>query len=595
MIRHRLWLISCGCCLSLATGCAHLVESRVIQAFAESLQKEDLAALREESSAEFESKALNRDDALASFKLVGVPEGKPKVIKVEDDGDEKRVTVEVGEKSNKRKLLYRLTRDEQSNQWVVDDIFLNRKELAENKSVSEQVNLLLSLREFLDAWEKGDRAAVLSATTAEFRQPLGELPPRHLAQLTKRLTAEIAEQDKIRPDANIGEESAEVRLPKLNGELIVIFRKAQDRWKADEVKVESTRDGENTPSVREVAAATSAALAFQTAYNSSDKRTLSRVCTPRFFDGSLAAANLSMVKLPVKPQTAGEEFEVKLDGRGANFVVQGEREVLKVSLAKQEQEKPSAPPQYRVDEVTIYEMQGRQDKRLSALFTSHALMRIFSEALIARDLETLRHSSAHDFNQRVWDRVTPASIVALPLNEIHAGEPEVLNTVFQGPLTQITVDQGQGPLTYVLRDYAGKMLIDDVLVPPVTHPESLKTTLELMLPVIDFSAGLRMAISDMVRENSSREFNRLVWNQLDGVPELEPNPQNFLRLPLSKMSQVAERALVVLGDERHGAQVFLIRERDRYVVDDVLLIHGPESQQRIALKRTLRVRLAEGQ
>jgi len=252
-------LVCCGCWLSFFAGCSHLVESRVITAFAESLQKEDLGGLRAESSAEFENKALGRDDALESFKLVGVPEGKPKVVKVEDDGDEKRVTVEVGEKSKKRKLLYRLKRDD-NKKWVVDDIFLNRKELAENKSVSEQVNLLVCVRDFLEAWERGDRSGVLSSTTPEFRQSLSELPPKQLAGLTKRLTGEVAQQDKVNPDANIGEEGAEVRFPKLNGELVVLFRKVQEKWKADEVKVESTRDGDSTPSVREMAAAIAAAI-----------------------------------------------------------------------------------------------------------------------------------------------------------------------------------------------------------------------------------------------------------------------------------------------------------------------------------------------
>ena len=307
----------------------------------------------------------------------------------------------------------------------------------------------------------------------------------------------------------------------------------------------------------------------------------------------LAAANLSLIKLPVRTQTEGDEFEIKVEGKVANFVVQGDREVLKISLARQQQEQPGAVPQYRVDDVTIYEMQGRQDKRLSALFTSHALMRVFSEGLITRDLETLRLSATRDFNERVWDRVKPAMMDALPLGQIHAGEPEILNTVFQGPLTQITVEQGQTPMTYVLRDHGGKMQVEDVLLPALTHPESLKTTLELMVPVLDYAAALRVSLADQVRENSSREFNRLVWNQFEMLPELEPNPQTYLRLPVNKISQVAERAIVMLGNERQGAQVFLIRERDRYVVDDVLLITGPEPQHRIALKRSLYRRMAD--
>ena len=48
----------------------------------------------------------------------------------------------------------------------------------------------------------------------------------------------------------------------------------------------------------------------------------------------------------------------------------------------------------------------------------------------------------------------------------------------------------------------------------------------------------------------------------------------------------------MLGDDRYGARVLLKKERGMYVVDDVLLISGPESRQRIEMKNEMRLELS---
>lgn len=587
MCRYFLRVLLCGVCLGPIQGCTSTVESRVIQAFSDSLQKENMVGLRKSSSADFDTKALQSDKAIAAFKIVGVPTGKSKVVKVVDKGDAKKVTVEVGEA--KRKLLYRLERDPDTNKWVVDDIFLNPKPAPTNKPVSEQMSLLLSARDFIDAWKTGERGPVLGSVTPEFSQLLGELPNAHLANLTKQLAGEVKEPKSV----DISEESAELHFSKLSGDLVVVFRKVRNQWKADDAAIESRREGDNIASVRLMAAATSAALTFQSAYNSSDKQALARVCTKKFFDVSLAPADLSLVKLPLA-RDQQVDAEVKLDGQSATFITHDQGDVVKISLAKQTSEDTSAPLQYLVEEVTIYEMHGKQDKRLSALFTAHAVMQLFSEDLLSRDIQKLQLNSTPDFNHRVWSRVSPATMQQLPMAEINPGQPVVINTVFQGPVTQVTVNQGGGPLTYVLRDHGGRVYVDDVLMPAANRPESLKATLELMIPIFDFSAGFHAAAMEILRANASREFCRTVWNQVDKMPEIAQDPIRFLRAPLSKINLTPDRALIILGDDRYGAKVFLVKERDRYVLDDVLLVAGPETRERQSLKRILRDRLQNG-
>lgn len=578
--------------LPYATGCSHYVENRVVQAFSESLKAENLDKLRKVSSDDFEDKALRGgDDTLKAFKQLEIPEGKLKVVKVSEDKDEKRVTVQIGKSD--RKVLFRLEKDPTTKKWVVDELFLNRKELAETKSVGAQVNLLVGLYEFLEAWKAGAQAPILATSTEEFAKLLGELPPEQLARISRELMEETAQQEHIHPVAQIIDDTATVRLPKVTGDLVLTFNKVDNHWKADDIHVDSKHDSDKVPSVRQLAAAIASALKFYGAYAASDKEKLAGACTEKFFDVSLAAADLSLVSLP-KIDGASASWEVRLDSGTASCIVQNQEDVLKLSLIRTNVDEPRAPPIFRVDEVTIYELQGNQDKRLSSLFTSHALMQIFGEALLNRDLETLRLSSTSDFNKHVWERLNTSSWPQLPLSRIGGGKPEVITTSFQGPLTQVTVNQGSGPLTYVLREQSGKIMMDDVLLPAIDFPESLKNTLDIVIPVVDFASGMRGGSIELIRANSTRNFCRLVWNQIDVMPELRDNPNRFLLAPLSKVEMTADRALVFLGNDHFGAKVIMEREHERFVVDDVILIDGPESSQRKPLRQILRMRLQEG-
>ena len=196
MIR-RLTMTSalCGWTLSVCCGCAHMLETRTIELFAQALEQQNLKELRASTSDEFAEKALRRTEALKDFEFLNLPEGEVTVVKVidevtDDEQQVKQVTVEVGEK--KRKLRYRLLKDDDTEKWVVDDIHMRqkRKGLTAASSVTEQMDLFLSVREFLTAWERGDRNQVLAVTTPELGQLLGELHPAYLAQITKQMIGE---------------------------------------------------------------------------------------------------------------------------------------------------------------------------------------------------------------------------------------------------------------------------------------------------------------------------------------------------------------------------------------------------------------------
>ena len=172
-------------------------------------------------------------------------------------------------------------------------------------------------------------------------------------------------------------------------------------------------------------------------------------------------------------------------------------------------------------------------------------------------------------------------------------KPRILQTRFRGSLTEVLVEQGEVPLTYMLREEGGRLHVDDVLSPAVAWPESLKTTAELLLPVLRFTAALRAGDMETLRGFASSDFSRSVWNHVR-TPAFEPDPQSFLGMALSGINLGGDdRAEVVLGDPQRGAIVSLVREEGDFRVDDATLITGPEARQKVALKRTIRARLAE--
>jgi len=493
-----------GCLLFLGPGCAHLIETRTIAHFTKALQSDDLDRLKAVTSSEFEQKALRRPEAVEDLKILRLypdPQtGKKKatkteIVKVEDvSDDEKLVTVTVGE-SKTRKLQYRLTRDGKKNKWVVDDVLVkqNRKDVSAAKSVTEQMDLLLSVRDFLAAWEKGDRDAILAVMAPGSAKLLSDLPPEQLKQLAAQTIGDKPTSSKLRPEAQLDGNDAIVRLKRATGEIVLTYRNYDGHWKVTDAAVEHGRKAEQIPSVMKTAGVLRAVNRFLAAYRADDKNALKAVCTEHLFNESLKFGDLKSVPLPTADGGHAND-KVHINLTGAEFVYRSADAVLRISLNRKDPEADSeTPAEYLVQEVTVYD--ATQEKRLSALFTSRAVMELFSKSLAERELERLRKAATADFNRRVWDTLDPQRFAQLSLPEIEAAPPRMLSTEFHGELIEITVQQGSRVLTYVLRDWQGRVCVDDVLMPVMDRPNSLKTTLEIMLPVYNFHARAANRIS----------------------------------------------------------------------------------------------------
>ena len=600
------WLALWLSWLSL-TGCANVVETRSIESFMVALKSNDLEKLKGATSSGFGERALRQDAALDDLKLLRLPTGDLEIDKVEQVSPTvKRVTVVMGE--SKQKLKYQLKLDPKSKKWVVDDIYLKQKKegVTATKSVTEQMDLLLSMREFLDAWKNGDRDDVLRTVTPEFADTLRPLPPAYLNRLTQQVVGKQKTGNRLQPRAQLDEDTAHVRLPIAVGELWLTAKRADGHWLVDEVEVNSRDEKAAIPSTRQLAQVTHAATAFLNAYHAGDKPLLRTLCTEKFYNGSLAPANLSQVPLPsgdahsdsVQIHMASQGFstsdpqEAQLRGKHSDFVVEGTSEVLKLSLLREESDDSDHTAKYLIEEVTLYELDSRQEKRLSALFTAHALVQIYAEALAGRDLDTLRSNSTIDFSNRAWKHLHAGTLHEMPMNEIEDAAPKIQSTVFAGSLTEVTVTQGSRALTYMLQDRQGELLVDDVLMPTIGRPSSLKATLEYMLPVLDFASGLRLEQVNVLQRNSSRDFNRLVWQVTPKLPRIGHDVVQHLHAPLVSIEQSDDRANLVLGDDKFGAHVTLIRESGRWVVDELMLITGTMPRDHVELKRHLRMQIS---
>ena len=239
----------CGACLVPGLGCANVLEKHAIQKFTNGLQGADLPALKASTSTGFEHKALRHEAAIATIKDLKIPSGKPEILKVEEKDNVKDVTVALGEK--KTKILFKLTRDTRTGKWVVDDVVSKQRKKGQPapKSVAEQMDLLLCVHECLDAWESAAADQIMAGATAEFATLLGELPQAKLLEVVKHVTGDELSHKQLRPEAQINEETAIVRVPRKLGQMLISFRRVEDRWRVDDVAVESKQDGAHIPSV----------------------------------------------------------------------------------------------------------------------------------------------------------------------------------------------------------------------------------------------------------------------------------------------------------------------------------------------------------
>ncbi|MDA1017697.1 MAG: hypothetical protein O3A00_24975 [Planctomycetota bacterium] len=612
----------CAPLVLLAVGCNHFVESKVIEQFTLALQDRNLSEMKLTASTTFSRKALRRAESLDDLKIVGLPNQPPTIVRVEDISEnEKHVTVTAGKTS--RKLLYKLVRKPKSKDWVVDDVYMKRKtsqRVEVTRTVSDQMDLLLSVRDFMDAWESADREQVLGACTPTLQTELSALPPSVLAEMTLRVMGADSHRAKSTPDAQLEGKVALVKLPRLSGDVLVRFQLTERGWKVDDVAVESRRDDAHIASLRKTAVVLATASRFLTAVSTNDRGALSALATKKFYAATLDHTDLAA--LNVSTMEYGADFNVTVHPTHATVVVPAAKDFVQLRLVPSD---PNASNNFLVEDLRFFAKDGAAQKSLSAMTTAKAKSLLFTDAVAQQDLAMLRRLSTPEFAAHVWDRMDEAMA-----NELLAGyrglaNARLVSVAFEGAVTRVTVVPTRNVganskvlpdtrLEVVLRDWDGELRVDDLVTARIDAnggavsanntlaaeatpveaaiPSSFKRRMEGTIPILEFAAGVHLRDIRRIQRTSSDDFNRLVWKQTQVVPDIGFPIVQHLRSPVTSIKFEDDQATVVLGDQSWGAVAALNRLGNVWVIDDVQLIGGVQPHQRTNMKNTMRIGLA---
>jgi hypothetical protein len=339
-------------------------------------------------------------------------------------------------------------------------------------------------------------------------------------------------------------------------------------------------------SARRTATVIHTVVKFLKAYQDDDKKALHAVTADRLYEKCLKVADLKTVPLPA-PDSLGEKDLVKTHDKGGEYVVQHGTTTVKIALTLPagNLDDTTTAAGYTVDDVTFYD--SKEERRLSAVYTAQAKMQLFMNAMIKGNLLLVRENSTKDLNYKIWSRLGAVTLPEILPAEIELSSPVISGVGYHGAVTHIYVHQGSRELTYVMRDYGGDVTVDDILMPVMDRPSSMKETMQAMLPIRLLAAALRDAAGasqstdhqlQVLRSVTSNHFNRVVWSQVNQVPEPAMGVLPRLDMPLATIADTPLGQTVMLGDERYGAKIELVRERDTLLVDRVLMLGGGQAE-----------------
>lgn len=596
----------------LHTGCASLMEpgtmaqfpslrqenadeQHAIQEFVDALKEENETKLRAITSARFHEKSLRREEVWDDVKILKLPKGEVVIHSAGSDSETERlVSAKVGK--NMKWLMCKLVRADEDQDWVVDDVFLKqkRKGLEATHSMTEQMDLLATVRDFVDQWDAADKMEIVRFCAPEIQQAIKQLPDTYVKQLSQESRGTEKRKTKKRPFAQMDEESAIVRFPRSNGQMMLTLLRTKDDWKVSDLSIEVLGKGKHIPSLKKSAQILNTGLGFLASYATEDRDTLQKLSTKHFFTGGLSHGDLDSVPLP-KTEDARQSYEIKQAGDAANMLVQRGDDYVKLDLVRNITEGSSTPADqpYLVKNVTIYELDGRQNKSLASIFSSRSLARLYAEAIANHDLSRLKNMSTSDFNRRVWNRVDGNLIDQLPIADLGRGDISVIGEKFDGSLTRLSVQQGPNHYVYVFRDRDGKVRIDDVLQSNPEQPESVKQMLEYILPIKYFAYALENGSFSGISSTSSYDFNRLIWKQVEQIPMITFQSLLPLKAPLHHIEKDKEHIYVFLGERKPEAKVTIVVEHTRHLIDEIEIVDS-KSKQPIVLKDKMRVMMADG-
>ena len=580
------------------------MEERVVGLFTDALDEENEPALRRITSSRFEQKALRSEDVLSDLRVLRLPSGNLSVVEVKEQSEDQREVI-VKEESG-GKYQFHLVRDPVKNYWVVDDVMVRQRNNGTRitKSTTEVMDLLVTLRQFLKVWEGGARDEILAMTSADLTESLSPLPDNWLKALTNRIASSYEEGMARKPEANLDEDDAVVKLPSKNGHILLKITRESGQWLVDDVEAHNHREDNHPGSVRRQADAINAVNAFLTAYMAEDRETLKKITDESFYAGSLELAELSLVKLP-KPSEVPAEFDIRAFEDRLTFMIPSGSEIIRLDLVENSnsgvpivvkgiaaEEKKSS--RFTIKDVTLYERSTQRQRSLSSVFTAPTRASFFLKALQQRDHRMLSQISTADFSEGTWNRVSPSILAELSIPDFYGTGLTLVDSHSVADRTEIDFTTESGLLVSCrLLNQNGTLRVDDVQFPNSDgHVTSLRTRLELAVPVLEFATAWSQKDLELLQKSCSSDFNRLVWSHLNAVPERFTSVATQLKQPILETRVTQERATVRLGTNAESAMTAsLVMEHGYWVIDEVRLVERPG--QLVGVREKLRGEIAD--
>lgn len=577
-------------------------EQRVVERFRDALREENEPALRRISSTRFEAVALRSDDVLSDLRVMHLPKGELSVVDVQKVSDSEKLVV--AKEDNGGRYQFRLVDDPTKGYWTVDDIMVRRRHKGTQvtKSTTEVMDLLVTVRSFLNVWETGEQSSILTMTSPRLRKSLERLPSGWMTALAKKIAAAYEDGMARKPDASLNENDAIVKLPARNGHLLMTVARISDQWLVDDIEFQNHRDDNHPGSIRRQADAINTVTSFLQAYQESNHEKLKFVTEDKFYRSSLRLANLNLIPLPSAEQ-APEEFVIRAYEQQLSFMLPAGRQIIRVDLREQQSEIPEAArnkympdaddeSRFLVREVTVYEKGSTEQRSLSAVFTAPERATLFLKALQSDDKDTLTHLCTNDFSKTVWQRLDSELSKQLPIPDFYDDQIQLVKTQSIGNRSELEFKNTAGRvLVCQLVVEAGVLKVADVQYPnDQGMVTSLKSTLQLAAPVIEFANAWMTADSEMLQKACSADFNRLVWSHLDGVPKQFPELPFQLRSAKVKTTVTQERATMNLAaQDGRTTTVTLLAEHGHWVIDEIRI--PQEGNRIVGLRQSLREKI----
>lgn len=555
-------------------------ENRAITQFSDALIEDNEKAFRRSVSTRFEQRAMRSTDAWKDLDILKLPKTKLEIDESTALDDNTFETIAKDEKGTK--YQFKIARDEEKRRWVVDDVLIRQKKkgTSATKSVTEVMDLLLTVREFLTRLQDNDRSTILSTVNVNLREPLEQMPETWMSRLVERVAKECDSGMARRPEIQMNESDAIVKMPSKNGFLLLKVAREEDQWRFSDIEVRQRRTDDHPGSVLRQARALKAVSQFLAAYERQDKAELKTLCDPTFFSTSLQIGDLAMIHMPSAAH-APDDFEIRSFSGQLTIMVPDKTQIVQLDLTTLKDDTRKAVDKlsegtvessFVIRDITIYDRHTRKQQKLESAFTAPARAMLFVSALHEQNVPILRQLSTKEFSKGTWDRIDPSLVSQLPLAEVPRGELTLQETDVRGDTTEMQFLSESGQIcNIIMRSENGKLNVDDIQYPNAAmQVASLRNHLQVTVPIIELAFAWRKQDLEGVKRSCSTDFNRLIWGNLKAVPDEFDRLPEMLLVPTQSTAMADSQATVELAQSgNQPVSVRLLKENSQWVIDEI--------------------------